>query len=354
MQTYHVLGIMSGTSLDGLDLALCKFVHDGIGWNYAIEKSQTTVYPDSWHQKLEQAHTLDAFSLLTLHKEYGRYLGEQVKAFLQSSEPPDLIASHGHTVFHRPEAGITFQIGDGAVLAATTGLTTVCDFRTLDMALGGQGAPLVPVGDELLFGSFDYCLNLGGFANISFREGNNRLAFDICPVNILVNHLANKLDRSFDENGDIGRKGRIIDTLLTDLESISYYSYPYPKSLGREWLERFVIPLFNTQEWLVQDMIRTAYQHITSRITACLISDPSRKMLVTGGGACNTFLMELLKESTACSIAIPDMDIIQYKEALIFAFLGLLKTRNEINCLSSVTGSREDSSSGVVYSIKKR
>lgn len=349
METYNALGIMSGTSLDGLDLALCRFTLSGKQWAHTLDKATTIPYPEFWFRRLEQAHTLDAHSFLMLHKEFGRYMGEQVNAFLKDSTRPELIASHGHTIFHAPPQGLTFQMGDGAALAAECGITTVCDFRSLDVALGGQGAPLVPTGDEILFGNYDFCLNLGGFANISFRKNNQRIAYDICPVNSLLNPLSRKLGLPFDRDGKAGRTGKIIDELLAALNSPPYYQTPPPKSLGREWLEKNILPHINTEAYSIPDLLRTVYQHAAGQISIHLSGDPSTKVLVTGGGAYNRFLLDLIRANTRCTIVLPDDLLIQFKEALIFAFLGVLRMRNEINCLASVTGARKDSSSGCVW-----
>ncbi|MBN2273821.1 MAG: anhydro-N-acetylmuramic acid kinase [Bacteroidales bacterium] len=347
---YHALGVMSGTSLDGLDLALCHFSLSDGQWSYAIHKAVTLPYPDSWQQRLKNAPSLDGLSLLLLHKEYGRYIGEQINAFLSgSNERPDLIASHGHTVFHMPENGLTFQLGDGAVLASSCNMTTITDFRSFDVALGGQGAPLVPIGDEMLFGDYDYCLNLGGFANISYHKGNKRIAFDICPVNILINDLSQKLGLQFDKNGHIGRSGKVINEILSALDALAFYSAPPPKSLSREWVEQHVLPLITSSSYAVPDLIRTVCLHIARQITANIDNDPSKKILVTGGGTYNTLLMELLRDNTSSEFVIPEDNVIQYKEALIFALLGILRMRNETNCLASVTGARKDSSSGIVF-----
>lgn len=354
MNTYYVLGIMSGTSLDGLDLALCRFTKEGIEWKYNIEKASTVSYSLYWHDQLLNAHKLSLTEFLLLHKKYGQYIGEQVNNFCADGVYPDLIASHGHTIFHIPAQGLTFQLGDGATLAATCMITTVCDFRSFDVALGGQGAPLVPIGDELLFGNYDYCLNLGGFANISYKENNHRIAFDICPVNTVINYLASHTGCTFDDKGKIGRSGKIIVPLLDALDSIAYYNDLPPKSLGREWLEKYFMPLISNSRYSIPDRIRTVYQHIAGRIASSISKNKQASMLVTGGGAFNEFLIELLNQMAGCKIIIPDEKLIKYKEALIFAFLGLLRYNHEINCLSSVTGAKTDSSSGVVYFIKKR
>jgi anhydro-N-acetylmuramic acid kinase len=217
------------------------------------------------------------------------------------------------------------------------------------MALGGQGAPLVPAGDEFLFGTYDFCLNLGGFANISFRKAGQRIAYDICPVNSLLNNLSRRHGQPFDKEGITGRSGSIVDVLLASLNADPYYQAPPPKSLGREWLEQHILPPFNTALYPVQDLLRTAYEHIAVQISSALANDHTKKVLVTGGGAYNRLLLERISENTRCKLILPDDLLIQYKEALIFAFLGVLRIRNEINCLASVTGARQDSSAGIVY-----
>ncbi len=351
MNNYYVLGIMSGTSLDGLDLALCRFYKEGTEWKYNIEKVSTMPYSEYWHDQLSKAHKLSLTEFLLLHKKYGRFIGEAVNNFCDGDTYPDLVASHGHTVFHEPANGLTFQLGDGATLAATCRINTVCDFRSFDVALGGQGAPLVPAGDELLFGCYDYCLNLGGFANISYRENNRRIAFDICPANTVINYLAMQAGKEFDDKGKIGSTGRIIMPLLEALDSIAYYRQPPPKSLGREWLEQYFLPVISNTRYSIPDLLRTVYQHIAHQVVSNLKNNRQATMLVTGGGAFNEFLIELMNEIAPCKIIIPDNKLIKYKEALIFAFLGLLRFLHEINCLSSVTGAKTDSSSGVVYHI---
>jgi anhydro-N-acetylmuramic acid kinase len=146
------LGIMSGTSLDGVDLALCRFKENKGIWKYDILDAFTIPYTSNWESKLRSAHRLNVQDFLLLHNEYGKYIGNLAKQFLEKKPSPDIISSHGHTIFHQPDKGFTFQLGNGAAIAATANISTVSDFRSLDVALGGQGAPLVPVGDKLLFG----------------------------------------------------------------------------------------------------------------------------------------------------------------------------------------------------------
>ncbi|MBT3424704.1 MAG: anhydro-N-acetylmuramic acid kinase [Bacteroidetes bacterium] len=346
VNTYTVLGIMSGTSLDGLDLALCSFQKEDESWSFKIIKAQTYEYDSVWREKLGQCSLLSSFDLLQLDKNFGFYIGKKVNAFLKNTKyKPDLIASHGHTVFHQPEKGITMQIGSGELIAANCGIQTISDFRSLDVALGGQGAPLVPIGDQKLFSEFDYCLNLGGFSNISFNEKGKRLAYDICPVNIAIN----KLYPPFDADGLAGRSGILNKKLLYELNSLSYYSMPYPKSLGREWFEGKFFPIFHAYDIPTEDKLRTLYEHIAMKVKMAVSNNMEGSMLITGGGTHNAFLVELIAEKFQGQISIPELEIIEFKEALIFAFLGVLRLRNEINTLASVTGAKADSSGGLIY-----
>jgi len=345
---YLVVGTMSGTSLDGLDLAAVEFIYNNYHWEFSIVAAETVAYSSEWEERLKSSPALSGEQLLELHTSYGRYTGREIKKFLQKHAlAPALIASHGHTVFHQPEKGFTFQLGNGASIIAETGIPTVADFRTGDVALGGQGAPLVPVGDKLLFSEYESCLNLGGFANISFDQSGNRVAFDICPVNFILNDLAQKTGWPYDAGGELGRSGKVNQKLLDQLNLLAFYRQSPPKSLGREWMDDYFMPLIAADEIPFNDQLRTAYEHIAIQISN---ASPGRgKMLVTGGGAFNTFLVERLKHYLKCEIVIPHAEIIQFKEALVFAFLGLLRSLGEINCYASVTGARRDSSAGVIY-----
>ena len=344
-----VVGAMSGTSLDGLDLAAVEFRRSENWWNFSIVAAETIKYPNEWEEKLRNAPELPGEKLIELHNVYGKFTGQQINRFVKTHRLlPDLIASHGHTVFHQPEKGITFQAGNGACIAAETGMTTVADFRSGDVALGGQGAPLVPVGDRLLFPEYESCLNLGGFANISFEQNGKRIAYDICPVNFILNHLARKLGKPFDENGELGRQGAIDNQLLEMLNNLKFYSQSPPKSLGKEWMDRHFFPIIEVSNLSVQDKLRTAYEHIVVQIAKA--TPVTGKMLVTGGGAFNTFLLERFSEHLKYEIVVPSSEIINYKEALVFAFLGMLRYLGEVNCYASVTGARRDSSAGVLFS----
>lgn len=348
--SYTVLGMMSGTSLDGLDLACCRFTKLDDHWKFEVLASETVAYHPEWFTKLAQAWKLEGASLNELHQNYGSYLGVQAHEFLKKNQlKADLIASHGHTVFHRPEQGITLQIGHAGRIADITGVCTVNNFRQEDVAKGGQGAPLVPIGDRLLFPDYTVCLNIGGIANLSFDQLGQRVAFDVCPANQLLNYLAQKLNMPFDKNGEIAAKGAKIPQLLNQLNALEYYSLPYPKSLGREWVEAEVFPLVDQHGYQIVDVLHTCCLHIAKQIAQSANDAPKGTMLVTGGGAWNDFLMEHIRQFCTHMVEIPSAELINYKEAIIFALLGLLRLREEINCLASVTGASSDSSAGDIY-----
>jgi anhydro-N-acetylmuramic acid kinase len=338
-----ILGIMSGTSLDGVDLAICRLARNPD--QYEIIRAETIAYSADWITKLKQAERCSGLELMQLHREYGKYLGHLAKQFIGETKV-DAIASHGHTIFHNPAKGLTFQIGCGAELAATSGITTVADFRITDVAHGGQGAPLVPAGDATLFSEYNYCLNLGGFINISFDEFAKRIAFDIAPMNYVLNRLAMREGKPFDENGKMAAAGTCIQSLLDKLNSLSYYSARAPKSLGREWVEKEIFPLLN-ENYNTSDLLHTFTLHAAEQTAKYLQQDG--RVLITGGGAYNTFFIEELKKRSVAEIVIPESELINFKEALIFAWLGFLRLRNENNALSSVTGARRDSCGGAIF-----
>jgi len=292
----------------------------------------------------------DAFTFSKANTDLGVYFGQLIRTFIDKHHlETDFIASHGHTVFHQPGIGLTVQIGNGAAIAATCGLPVVCDFRSGDVALGGQGAPLVPVGDVLLFSDFDFCLNLGGFSNVSYQVEGRRIAFDICPVNTILNALSERVGLKFDRSGLIARTGTIDPQLLSDLNDQDFYSLIPPKSLGFEWSNEHIWPLINASSLPVQDILRTVVEHIATQIATSLSGFEKGRLLLTGGGAKNIFLIERIATLTKHKLVIPSELIIDYKEALIFAFLGVLRVREEVNCLSSVTGASRDSVCGAIY-----
>ena len=342
------IGLMSGTSLDGIDLVYVYFKNDDYK-NFKILHAETISYSKEWKQLLQNAIFSDELALQQLDVTYGRFLGEILNNFISNYKivKIDFIASHGHTILHQPEKGITLQIGSGAEISKITKQKVVCDFRTQDVQLGGQGAPLVPMGDALLFSEYDFCLNLGGFSNVSYHKDNTRIAFDICPVNIVLNFYANKIGLEYDASGKIASEGKINEVLLEKLNELEFYQQTPPKSLGLEWVQKNMFPLIDELETDVPSILRTFVTHIALQISKVIYKND--KVLITGGGVFNTFLMDEIRQYSNAQIVLPSKELIDYKEALIFAFLGLLKIHNKINCLQSVTGASKDHSSGVIF-----
>ncbi|MDD5569725.1 MAG: anhydro-N-acetylmuramic acid kinase [Bacteroidales bacterium] len=347
---YKVIGLMSGTSLDGVDLAFCDFIYENNLWTFKILNAETIKYSSEWREKLRGLNKRNSFEFIQAHAEYGKYLGELAKRFIKKNKiKPGFVSSHGHTIFHQPQKKLTFQLGNGAAIAAECGLTVVCDFRTLDVALGGQGAPLVPIGDKLLFHEYGFCLNIGGISNISFDKNGKRIAFDVCPANIVLNNLSLQLNKEFDKNGEIAAKGKINEKLLYELNRLAYYKMPPPKSLGIEWIEKNIFPLLKKTNIPVEDKLKTFCEHIAVQIAGVTNSVKKSTLLITGGGAHNKYLINRIKKLSESEIIIPEKNIIDFKEALIFAFLGVLRMRNEVNCLKSVTGAERNNTGGTVF-----
>ena len=349
-ENYNVIGVMSGTSLDGVDLAYIKFNNSG-RWTFEIFQSETVSYSEEWLNKLKNAIHFNPTELEELNVAYTKLLASIISNFISKHNLTeiDAVCSHGHTILHQPQNGFTLQIGNLPIIRDLVNQTIVCDFRVQDVQLGGQGAPLVPIGDKLLFSEYDYCLNLGGFSNVSFNENGNRIAFDISPVNTVLNFYANELGFPYDDAGDFAKSGNINQDLLKQLNDLEFYALPYPKSLGMEFVNAKIFPLINSFSIDVKDKLRTFVEHIAIQI-AHICSKPNAKLFITGGGAYNRFLIERLRNYLPTTeVLIPDDKTIQFKEALIFGFLGILKLRNEINVLSSVTGASKNHSTGVVF-----
>lgn len=343
-----IIGMMSGTSLDGLDLCYTQFEYKDGKWDYEIIKATEVQYPLEIKEKLATAQNMTALEYAQWHSDYGLYLGRCVRKFIEENDfKPDYIASHGHTIFHQPEKRFTAQIGSGAGIAAESGVDAICDFRTTDVALYGQGAPLVPVGDRNLFADYDYCLNMGGFSNISFDSGESRSAYDICPVNYVLNHYTREIGLEYDKDGEIARSGKVCDGLLTKLNGLEFYTLKGPKSLGREWVEEQVIPLIDSFGLTIEDRLATYCEHVAVQIGSHV---KGGKVLLTGGGAFNTFLVErMAKNAPDSEYVVPDNMTVNFKEALIFAFLGALYINNIPSCLKSVTGAKYDNIGGALY-----
>jgi len=352
-EVYNIIGVMSGTSLDGIDIAHITFTFSK-KWNFDLKNFKTFSYPLSWKKKLKNSINIKSNELNSLDKLYTEFLATKINLFIKkyNIKKLDAVSSHGHTVFHKPEHGITVQIGNLAELSNLINQKVVVNFREQDVKLGGQGAPLVPIGDKLLFSEYKYFLNLGGFANLSLKDNKNFIAYDICAVNTVLNNLSLKLGRDYDFDGNFAKKGEIIMELLNELNKIDFYEKPNPKSLAVEWNEKVIWPLINKyNSHSINNLLRTYIEHISFQISKAF--KKNQKVLVTGGGAFNKFLISKIKNKSLAKFIIPKPEIINFKEAIIFGFLGVLKLRNEINCLSSITGAKKDHSSGVIFELKK-
>jgi len=353
--SYTTIGLMSGTSGDGLDLAYCKYeLQDQ--WSFEILEALTIPFPEDLETKLMNSHLLSALELALLDVSFGKWMGEQVRHFCNEKQvKPMAVCSHGHTVFHQPSNGLSLQIGNGWALQTSADQQVITDFRMRDVQLGGQGAPLVPIGDQLLFPTVDFCINLGGIANISMEHKGHRIAFDICPFNLLLNPQARKLGKSFDTQGTWASEGQLNKILLSQLNEVSFYQLTAAKSLGREVMEEVFIPLLENSRLTEKDLLRTLVEHYSFQI-AKVIKAYSKKerpsVLVTGGGAYNTFFIKTLNShlDSQWQQIEASAELIEFKEALIFGFLGVLRLRGENNCLASVTGASKDSCGGQIFS----
>ena len=347
---YFVVGVMSGTSLDGIDLAYIKFSKK-VQWGFKILKAETIKYPTNWYEILKGLTNTSLQELEGIDIAYSNYLAQVIQGFIKKHQIKklDAVCSHGHTALHQPDQKLTYQIGNKPHLAQVLQQTVVCNFRVQDVELGGQGAPLVPIGDKLLFSQYDFCLNLGGFANISTDVNQERIAYDICPVNIVLNHYVIQLGYDFDDEGNIAASGKVHNELLNQLNALSFYNKEYPKSLGLEWVNTNIFPLIDEFQLPVSDVLCTFVEHIAIQIAFQINKREKSTLLITGGGVYNTFLINRLKALTHQTIIIPEKDVIEFKEALIFGFLGVLKLENLINCLKSVTGASKNHSTGKIF-----
>lgn len=355
--TYQAIGIMSGTSLDGLDIAYCEFALEDNQWKFSIPVAETQIYDEVWQRKLLNITKVSGEELIITDQDLGVWMGEAVKAFISKHQlQPDFISSHGHTVFHQPERGITYQIGNPFAIQAISGQAVIGQFRNYDLAIGGQGAPLVPVGDQLLFGEYDACLNLGGIANLSAQWQGKRIAYDIGTANMVMNYFAQQQGKPYDHDGQIAQQGQINQLLVDTFNQLPYYHQGFPKSLGYEWVHQEIIRRIEQANLSVPDSIATALDHAAYQIAQSLRffsekQTDSFRVLVTGGGVFNDYFMESIRKYTANGIEliVPNKKIVAFKEALVFALLGVLRVRNEVNCLQSVTGAQYDHSAGVIF-----
>lgn len=358
---YKAIGLMSGSSLDGLDLVFAEFTEIAGKWEYSIKASACYPYSTEWQNQLKNATSLSAYDYQLLHTNYGRLLGEGVNRFIQEFDlehQVQLIGSHGHTSFHVPELGMTGQLGCGATIAATTGINTVSDLRIMDVALGGQGAPIVPMGEKLLLSKYAYLLNLGGIANITANKADGYLAFDICAANRVMNIFCEQIGKEYDAGGDIAKSGQLHTGLLTKLNGLDYYKQPHPKSLANDFGTDQVYPLMVTYGLSVPDALRTYVEHIAMQIGYAVNALQGGKMedqaslLITGGGAHNYFLIERIAAAVkpfGINVAIPEQELIDYKEALVMGLLAVLRWREENTVLHSVTGAKRSSIGGAVW-----
>lgn len=348
---YTVIGLMSGTSLDGLDIACCQFRREQDTWQYHVQRAETIRYPAAWERKLAAAAQASAEDLLALDAAYGAWLGRTVKTFIDKHTlKPDFIASHGHTVFHQPHRGFTYQIGNGNALHAASGVPVIYDFRSLDVMLGGQGAPLVPVGDKLLFADYDVCLNLGGIANLSLDRDGERHAFDICFCNMGLNYLAQQAGKRYDAQGRMAASGEVHPAMLRQLNKVYARWRRKRPSLGREMFETDILPILQQKKISIADKLCTLVESTAQEIATAIAEVPQAQVLCTGGGAYHTYLITRLLDLCGdnATLVVPDDEVVQFKEAIVFAFLGVLRIRNEVNSLKQVTGASRNSSGGVL------
>lgn len=343
---HNIIGLMSGTSLDGIDVAYCSFDRDSN--QYSISHCESIPYSKTWQKKLKNAHTLNAYDLSKLDSDLASHFAIVIKQFIEDKNITDVdaIASHGHTVFHQPKNKFTLQIANPAIISALVNLMVIGDFRSADVALGGQGAPLVPIGDRDLFSTYKNRINLGGFANISFEKEDKTYAFDVCPANMALNEIANTFDLNYDSGGLIAEKGMLIEALLNQLNDLDYYKANYPKSLGIEWYINTFKPVLDNFKCSNEDKLRTLVEHISTQVCKVLIKG---SVLISGGGAHNAFLVERIRANCSNEIILPESTIIDFKEAIIFAYLGHLRMKNKTNVLSSVTGASEDHCAGSIH-----
>ncbi len=352
---------MSGSSLDGLDIAHVELEEVRGEWGYNLLHAACIPYPAEWMERLQKAPQMSVPDFLRLHTAYGRYMGQLVNNFIDEHglrHQVHFIASHGHTAFHEPANHTSFQLGDGASLAAVTGFPVINDLRALDIAYSGQGAPIVPIGDKLLFGDNDYMLNIGGIANITVRHNGTMLAFDICPANQVLNTLAERTGKTMDEGGAMAANGSLLNDILSELNDGNYYKLPAPKSLSNEAARELVFPKLLQSAHSNEDLLHTAVAHIASQVAEAVKHYPHGRekatMLITGGGAFNNHMVNVIEQALTpynVDVFVPRPDVIKYKEAIVMALIGTLRWREDVNVLSSVTGAVKDSCGGALWVV---
>ena len=343
---FRVIGAMSGSSLDGLDLSLCRFPDGDRPFN--IEAARTVPYPADLRRRLLEAMDAPALEAARLDRDLGRFIGEACRDLIAEAGTADLVASHGHTLYHRPEEGLTTALGHGAWIAAACGLPVVNELRSLDVALGGQGAPLVPLGERDLFPGHRAFLNLGGICNVGLHGTDRVLGYDACIGNQALDRLAGEAGLDCDRDGALARSGAVNEELLATLDALPFHAQSPPRSLGREWFREAVEPLIGRTDIPLADRLRTVVEHIAGQVAKAL-EGARGPVLVTGGGAHNGFLVERLRARSSTPVELPEKDVIDFKEALVFAWLGLLRWQGRPTSLASVTGAARDSVGGAVW-----
>lgn len=367
-KTYKALGLMSGSSLDGLDIAYCQFeiekkegdqlyVHD---WD--VLEAETIGFSESWQARLSQLPTQTALVFAKTHTYLGHYFGDIVNDFINRYQiEPDFIATHGHTIFHDPMGRMTIQIGDSSAMAAKTGFPVISNFRNQDIAIDGQGAPVAPIIDKYLLPGHDFYLNLGGIANITTIVPNKIIAFDICPANQLLNALANRLNLEYDEGGQIAAAGKVLPDLLKEINRADFYRISYPKSLDNKWSQTAILSKITEDPTAIPDQLCTFVEHIAYQIAFAIkqvirkekVEKEQLSLLATGGGAFNVYLMERLQhhcnQVANVEVVIPNPDIIQFKEAALMAWMGVMRAENVPNVLKTVTGAKRDTINGAIH-----
>ena len=367
-KTYHAIGLMSGSSLDGLDIALCRFDLEGDQISWELLAQDCVPFDPKWTMRLKKLYSQDALTFAKAHTYFGHYMGELVSDFMRKFQvDADFVASHGHTVFHEPESRLSFQIGDGAALAVACGLPTITDFRQHDVALGGEGAPLAPIADKYLFPGYDFYLNIGGIANLSAQVDGKMIAFDVCAANTLLNFVAAQIGLDYDRDGRLAANGEVRKFLLDELNNDFHYRNPYPKSLSNKWVQSRMVPILIRTRLSPEDKARTVCEHISLQIShsvATVIDRegiPNRpfRLLATGGGALNRYLMDNIREvfehdQLDVEVVLPSPEIVKFKEAILMAFMGVLRLENRPNVLQSATGASKDHIAGALYQGTKK
>lgn len=357
---YRVIATMSGSSLDGLDIAYAHIQLDPEP-AFRIVAADTFAYTDAELQVLRTVSRTGTHADDQTDQWFGAVSAAYISAFLrQLGYPPvDLVASHGHTTLHKPSLGISQQIGDPQVMANALRLPVIARFRQADVDAGGQGAPLVPLCDQLFFSEYDACLNIGGIANISFETPQGRVGFDICGANQILNFFAEQAGWPYDAEGEMAAAGEMDPALFDQLNAVPFLAAPYPKSLDNHFVHRAFIEPLQRAPLMLNDKLATAAHHIAYQIARVIEQQPGRRaladyrLLVTGGGAFNRHLIRLIRDHARIQVQLPDTIIIQYKEALAMALMGVLRFQNRSNFLPSVTGASAAVSGGVIATPEK-